>query len=67
MFFDGWALLPLHVAVCITFWVKGLELVFADVNKQMGIIKNRCPWSVLNRDLDTLKRRVVTVLLLRIH
>ena len=44
---------------CITFWVKGLELVFADVNKQMGIIKNHSPWSVLNRYLDTLKRRVV--------
>ena len=28
--------------LCITFWVKGLELVFADVNKQMGIIKNHC-------------------------
>ena len=24
-------------SVCITFWVKGLQLVFADVNKQMGI------------------------------
>ena len=35
------ALLPLRASVCITFWVKGLELVFADVNKQMGIIKNR--------------------------
>ena len=38
MFLDGWAL------VC-------LKLVFADVNKQMGIIKNHC---LLNRDLDTL-------------
>ena len=49
------------------FWVKGLQLVFADVNKQMDNNKNHCPWSVLNRDLDTLKRRVVTVLLLGIH
>ena len=32
---------------CVTFWVKGLELVFADVNKQMGIIKNHCPSSDL--------------------
>ena len=37
MFLDGWALLPL---------CQGLELVFADVNKQMGIIKNNCSWQI---------------------
>ena len=52
-------------SVCITYWVKGLELVFADVNKQMGIITNHSPWSVLNRDLDTLKRRVASVVVIR--
>ena len=52
---DGWALLPLH-----HFLGKGFGTSFADVNKQMGTIKNRNPWSVLNRDLDTLKRRVVS-------
>ena len=41
MILDGWALLPLAstASVCITFWVKGLELVLLTSTNKWALLR----------------------------